>query len=195
MHSGETIKLFTNARREDGMMMRMKSLMYAALLAGVGSTVLPSVALAAAQEVSKADSQAIGAALDSVYGVISGPAGQARDWAKMRTLFTTDARLTSIGSKGVQGGTVEDYIVKSGPSLVKSGFTERELSRRVEVFGDLAHAWSSYEGTGNGGKFKVRGINSVQLVRQNGRWLVQSIFWQHESPLRPLPTDMLGAAK
>ena len=125
--------------------------------------------------------------------MISGPAGQARDWAKMRTLFTPDARLTSIGANGPRGGTVDDYITKSGPLLTKSGFTERELARRVEIYGDLAHAWSSYEGTGDGGKMKVRGINSFQLVRQNGRWLVQSIFWQHENPARPLPADMLPA--
>ncbi len=178
------------------MMLGMKGLMYAALLAGVPIAVAPSVALAApsaTNKVSAADAAAIGHALDGVYGVISGPVGQARDWARMRTLFTPDARLTAIGAKGLQGGTVEDYIAKSGPWLIKSGFTERELSRRVEVFGDLAHAWSSYEGTGDSGKFKVRGINSFQLVRQNGRWLVQSIFWQHESPARPLPADMLRA--
>ena len=111
----------------------------------------------------------------------------------MRTLFTPEARLTAIGAKGARGGTVEDYIAKSGPMLTTSGFTERELARRVEIYGDLAHAWSSYEGTGNGGKLKVRGINSFQLVRQNGRWLVQSILWQAESPARPLPADMLPA--
>ena len=150
-----------------------------------------------AQPVSAAQDErkALGAALDAVYGVISGPAGQARDWARMRTLFTPEARLTAIGPNGARGGTVEDYIAKSGPMLTTSGFTERELVRRVEIYGDLAHAWSSYEGTGNGGKLKVRGINSFQLVRQNGRWLVQSILWQAESPARPLPADMLPAAK
>lgn len=173
------------------MMWGMKSLVAVALLTGTPGTVI--AAQPATTGVSQADAAAIGAALDGVYAVISGPAGQARDWAKMRTLFTPDARLTAIGAKGLQGGTVEDYIARSGPFLIKSGFTERELARRVEVFGDLAHAWSSYEGTGDGGKLKVRGINSFQLVRQNGRWLVQSIFWQHEGPARPLPADMLLA--
>ena len=171
------------------MMRGMTSLLLVAHLAGA-----PTMAFAAqptTTTASAADEAAIGAALKDVYGVISGPAGQARDWAKMRTLFTPDARLTAIGAKGLQGGTVGDYIAKSGPSLTRIGFTERELARRVEIYGDLAHAWSSYEGTGDGGKLKVRGINSFQLVRQNGRWLVQSIFWQAESPMRLLPADML----
>ena len=175
------------------MMLKTKGLLAMVLMAGT-----PMAAIAAppaTRTVAASDEAAIGAALDAVYGVISGPAGQARDWARMRTLFTPEARLTAIGPNGARGGTVEDYIAKSGPMLTTSGFTERELVRRVEIYGDLAHAWSSYEGTGNGGKLKVRGINSFQLVRQNGRWLVQSILWQAESPARPLPADMLPAAK
>ncbi len=179
------------------MMRGMKFLLGMMLAASAPSIAQVSqpVAAPAAPPSRAADESAIGAALDAVYGVISGPAGQARDWARMRTLFTPEARLTAIGANGPRGGTVDDYIIRSGPMLTKSGFTERELTRRVEVHGDLAHAWSSYEGTGDGGKLKVRGVNSVQLVRQNGRWLVQSILWQHESPARPLPADMLPGAK
>ena len=176
------------------MMMRgMKSLIVVALLAGVPSMAIAAQSATTTVSARAADETAIGAALDGVYGVISGPAGQQRDWARMRTLFTPDARLTAIGAKGLHGGTVEDFITKNGPNLTKIGFIERELTRRVEIYGDLAHAWSSFEGVGDGGKVNVRGINSFQLVRQNGRWLVQSIFWQVESPTRPLPADMRAA--
>lgn len=137
------------------------------------------------------------AALDAVYAVISGPVGKERDFARMRTLFTPDARLSWIARDGtVRGGTVEDYISRSGPSLVSGGFTERGLATRIEVYGDLAHAWSSYEGrftNADGSAGSVRGINSFQLARQkDGRWLVQSIFWQAETPANPLPADMRG---
>ena len=141
-----------------------------------------------------ADVAAINAALDGVYNVISGLVGQARDFARMKTLFTPDARLTAIGPRGLSGGTVDDYIARSGPFLVSTGFTEKALVNRVEVYGDLAHAWSSYAGSftdPDGKPGTVRGINSFQLVRQkDGRWLVQSIFWQAEGPGRPLPADM-----
>ena len=138
----------------------------------------------------------IDAALDAVYAVISGPVGKERDFDRMRTLFTPDARLTAITPNGLSGGTVEDYIVNSGPILLQTGFTERQLGRRLEVYGDLAHAWSAYEGTftqADGSQGTVRGINSFQLVRQSdGRWLVQSIFWQQETPDNPLPDDLSG---
>lgn len=142
------------------------------------------------------DRAAIERALADVYGAISGPVGEARDFERMKTLFTPDARLTAITANGLSGGTVEDYIARSGKFLVEQGFTERALASRIEIYGDLAHAWSSYEGiftNTDGTPGKVRGINSFQLVRQSdGRWLVQSIFWQAEGPERPLPADMTG---
>jgi hypothetical protein len=130
-------------------------------------------------------------AVDAVYAVISGPAGQKRDWARMKTLFTPGARLHAIGPRGLSGGSVDDYIARSGPLLEKVGFTEKELARRIEVYGALAQVWSSYHGTSSDGSVNVRGINSFQLVRQSdGRWLVHSILWQAEQPGLPLPADM-----
>lgn len=140
------------------------------------------------------DEIAINAALNAVYAAISGPAGQPRDWDAMRALFTPEARLTAIRANGVQGGTVDDYIAKSGPFLIEHGFTETALVNRIEIYGDLAQAWSSYAGSWtnpDGSPGTVRGINSFQLMRQqDGRWLVQSIFWQAETPENPLPADM-----
>jgi hypothetical protein len=131
------------------------------------------------------------ATIADVYAVISGPAGQRRDWARMKTLFTPDARLYAVGARGLQGGSLDDYISRSGPSLEKVGFTERELTRRIEIYGNVAQVWSSYAGTSTDGSVNVRGINSFQLARQpDGRWLVHSILWQAENPALPLPRDM-----
>ena len=142
-----------------------------------------------------ADEAAIAAVLRDVYAIISGPAGQARDVARMRTMFAPNARLTAVGAKGLSGYTVEEFIASAVPFQTRIGFVERELKHRLEVYGDIAHAWSSYHGTGQDGarKLDVRGVNSFQLVRLNGKWVVQSIFWQAEAPGRPLPADMLGS--
>lgn len=141
------------------------------------------------------DTAAIDATVEAVYSVISGPVGQPRDFDRMRTYFTPGARMTAITAKGPVGGTIEDYIARNATGLAEIGFTERQLARRVEQYGDLAHVWSSYSATfteSDGSAGILRGINSIQLVRQDGKWLVQSIFWQAESPSRPLPTDMTG---
>ena len=93
--------------------------------------------------------------------------------------------------RGLRGGTLEDYIAKSGPILEKEGFTEHELGRRVELYGNLATVWSSYDGRTASGSFHERGINSFQLVKVDGKWLVASILWQEEGKRFPLPKDMI----
>ena len=152
----------------------------------------PAAAIPAAAD--PADLAGIDAAIRGVYDVISGPPGQKRDFDKMRSLFAPGATLRAIGPRGVGGGTVEDYIRRNAEILEKEGFTERELGRRVEVWGGLATAWSAYDGRTASGSFHERGINSFQLVKIGGKWLVASILWQEETPQNPLPADLtIGA--
>ena len=144
---------------------------------------------------SKVDLAGIDQAIRGVYDVISGPPGQKRDFDKMRSLFAPGATLKAIGPKGLRGGTVEDYIKRNSEILEKEGFTERELGRRVEVWGGLATAWSAYDGRTANGSFHERGINSFQLVKVDGKWLVASILWQEETPANPLPPNLIREKK
>jgi len=150
-----------------------------------------AAAATAQTEARHADLGAIDAAVRGVYDVISGPPGQKRDFDRMRAMFTPGATMRAIGPKGVRGGTVEDYIARNSAILEKEGFTERELGRRVELWGGLATVWSAYDGRTANGSFHERGINSFQMVKVNGRWLVASILWQEATPQQPLPADMI----
>jgi hypothetical protein len=147
-------------------------------------------AVAAAQP-GAADLAGIDQAIRGVYEVISGPPGQKRDFDKMRSLFAPGATLKAIGPKGLRGGSLEDYISRNKDVLEREGFTERELGRRVEIWGGLATAWSAYDGRTASGSFHERGINSFQLVKIDGKWLVASILWQEETPGNPLPKDLV----
>ncbi|MGB7070564.1 MAG: hypothetical protein WBD22_13805 [Pyrinomonadaceae bacterium] len=160
-----------------------------------------AVQLSAAQTVREANSADVGsidAIMRSVYDVISGDAGQPRDWDRFRTLFHKDARLIPTGKNkdGVHGAralTPEDYIERSGPFLIKEGFHERERARRVEQYGNIAHVFSTYEGfKGSAAKTPfVRGINSFQLLNDGKRWWVMTIYWQAETPDNPIPKKFL----
>jgi len=147
-------------------------------------------AVAAAQP-AKTDLAGIDAAIRGVYEVISGPPGQKRDFDRMRSLFAPGATLKAIGPKGLRGGSLEDYISRNAKILEEKGFTERELGRRTEVWGGLATAWSAYDGRTADGSFQERGINSFQLVKIDGKWLVASILWQEETPDNPLPKELV----
>src|SRR3979490_2291087 len=100
-----------------------------------------------------ADVASIDAIVTAAYDVISGPAGKRRDWARDRALFWPGARLiptaTVPGRNDVDLAPllldVEGYIEGVEPIFAKSGFYEKEIARRVEQFGQIAHVWSTYE--------------------------------------------------
>ena len=147
------------------------------------------------------DVASIDAIMASLYAVISGPAGQARDWDRMRSLFHPTARMEPIVPRRDGTGfqavvlTPDDYVKRSGESLVKFGFNEREITRRVERFGNLVHVWSTYEGrfTGEGAPTKepIRGINSIQLQYDGTRWWILNLAWQAENAGLKLPAAYL----
>ena len=156
---------------------------------------LLAAALAHAHPASAADLAGIDQAIRGVYEVISGPPGQKRDFDRMRSMFAPGATMKAIGPKGLRGGTVEEYIGRNSAILEKEGFTERELGRRVEIWGGLAPAWSAYDGRTANGSFHERGINSFQLVKIDGKWLVASILWQEATPENALPADLIRGSK
>jgi hypothetical protein len=158
-------------------------------------TIFLAAAAAAAAHPSTADLAGIDQAIRGVYEVISGPPGQKRDFDRMRSLFAPGATMKATGPKGLHGGSVDDYIVRDRDILEREGFTERELGRRTEVWGGLATAWSAYDGRTASGSFHERGINSFQLVKIDGKWLIASILWQEATPDNPLPRDLVQGRK
>jgi hypothetical protein len=141
------------------------------------------------------------ASMDSIiaalYDVISGPAGK-RDWDRFRSLFVPGARLIPTGARptGEVGARVlspDDYAQRASALFDKEGFFEREAARRTEVFGHIAHVFSTYESrhASNDAKPFQRGINSIQLMNDGKRWWVVTIFWQGEDAKNPLPEKYL----
>ena len=130
----------------------------------------------------------------AVYDVISGPAGQKRNWDRMRTLFVPDARMIPTGKKPTGESTrkvltVEEYITNSGPFLEKDGFFEKEIGSKTEQFGNIVHVFSTYESRKTLADEKpfMRGINSIQLWYDGKRWWVITILWQSENKDTPIP--------
>ena len=142
------------------------------------------------------DVAGIDALLDAIYDVISGPKGKSRDWDRMRGLFVPGARLIPCRPKGADGKaslailTVEDYIARSGPTLVEKGFVERQVARRVDHFGHLAQVFSTYETRLDGEPGLLgRGINAIHLLWDETRWWVVTIMWDAETPTQPIPAE------
>ncbi|HPG10059.1 MAG TPA: hypothetical protein PLU37_00915 [Chitinophagaceae bacterium] len=145
------------------------------------------------------DVSSVDGIMKAVYDVISGPAGEKRNWDRMRTLFVPDARMIATG-KRPNGEVVkrtmspEEYIANSGPFLESNGFFENEIGRKTEQYGNIVHVFSTYESrkTKKDEKPFMRGINSFQLWNDGKRWWVITILWESETKDNPIPEKYIG---
>lgn len=143
-----------------------------------------------------ADVGSLDAIITAYYEVVSGPAGQPRDWARDSTLHHPDALITVVGS-GPDGETVIQptdlaSFHEQSNSLVEAGFFEVEIARRTERHGAVAHVWSSYEWRQTeDGPIGGRGVNSIQLIWDGTRWWIVSWMFDGRSDAPPVPEPYL----
>ena len=133
------------------------------------------------------DEQAIGAVIDEMYDMISGPAGP-RDWSRQANCFLPEARqvrtwVDEQGRPAMLAMGPDDYSANVTPFFMANPFYEVETSRRIDLFGNMAHVWSHYEARTSPDDADVerRGINSIQLFRHsNLGWRIISMIWDNE---------------
>lgn len=135
------------------------------------------------------DPTKLGDVIDTMYAMISGPAGP-RDWSVQDRIFHPDARqmrtgVDEHGKPWIKIMGLDDYAADTTPFFATNDFFEVEIGRRVEEFGNMAQAWSVYEARKSPGDTtpERRGINSIQLYRNEaGHWQIMSMIWDNERP-------------
>ena len=140
------------------------------------------------------DRAEIGAAVDEMYAMISGPKG-ARDWSRQADCFHPEARQirTWIGEDGRPACRImslDDYARDTAPFFAENDFYEVETARRIDLFGNIAHVWSAYEARRalDDAEPERRGINSIQLFRDPERgWRIMAMLWDNEREGVALP--------
>jgi len=127
--------------------------------------------------------------ITELYSIISGPAGHKPDWKRERELYIPDAIMmrTSVDAEGVPEATflaAADYPENFEKLIAGRAFYEIEVHNIIEVFGNIAHAFSTYEAWGDSDKtiFLKRGINSIQFFFDGRHWKVVSMIWDDERP-------------
>jgi hypothetical protein len=133
------------------------------------------------------DEAAIGAVIDEMYAMISGPAGP-RDWSRQSSCFLTDARqvrtwVDDQGRPQKLSMGLDEYAANTQPFFDQNAFYEIETGRRIDLFGNIAHVWSAYEArrTPNDAEPERRGINSIQLFRDPDLgWRIVHMIWDNE---------------
>ena len=133
------------------------------------------------------DLAAIGAVIDEMYAMISGPPGP-RDWSRQANAFHPEARQirTWIDEQGrpmMKMMGLADYARDTTPFFAENPFYEIEIERRIDLFGNMAHAWSVYEARTSPSDSDVerRGINSIQLFKDpQAGWRIVAMIWDNE---------------
>lgn len=145
------------------------------------------------------DVSSIDGIIKAYYEVISGPAGQPRQWSRDRTLYIHDIRFVAMsedksGHPKANIATHQQFVDSSNDGVVKDGFYESEIHRVTQKFGNIAHVFSTYESrTKADGPVIARGINSIELFYDGKRWWIASAIWDDERPDNPLPPEYLPA--
>jgi hypothetical protein len=144
------------------------------------------------------DVSSVEAIVKASYETISGGVGVPRQWGRDESLFDPNVRFVAVERDPKSGAIVamitthQEFVDGTDESLVKDGFTERELGHKIERFGNVATVLSSYEGkNASTGKVITRGVNIFQLYFDGKRWWVLSMVWDQETPSNPIPAELL----
>lgn len=143
------------------------------------------------------DVSSIDGIVKAFYDVISGPAGQPRQWARDRTLYIPGVRFVAMsvdqeGKPLPDITTHQEYVDQSDAGLVAKGFYEVEIHRVTKRFGNIAHVFSAYEvRRTKDGPAAGRGVNSMELFWDGTRWWIASAIWETERKDNPIPKDLL----
>jgi hypothetical protein len=133
------------------------------------------------------DEADIGAAIDEMYAMISGPKGP-RDWSRQANCFLPEARqvrtwIDEQGRPQKLSMTLDEYQANTTPFFEQNDFYEVETGRRIDLFGNIAHVWSGYEArrSPDDKAPERRGINSIQLFKDPDRgWRIIHMIWDNE---------------
>jgi hypothetical protein len=179
----------------------------------VAATETAATETAATEVAGTEDLRAIRGTLDALYRAFCfDPGGQA-DWDRQRALFCDGASFVAPIRAGRRphaqdaAGFLSDFQEALASSLLsRTGFHERITHARIDVFGNIAHAYVVFDGyvppagieaaggTAGAERMRTRGLDSLQLVRDGQRWLVASFATQYASAELPLPARFEGAS-
>jgi hypothetical protein len=134
----------------------------------------------------------ITAIMDAYYDVISGSSDDPWQFERDKYLHSENAVIIRLDENGeAQSHPLEAEYIPIG-LLPREDFYEKELKRTVSHFGNFAQVWSAFEiRTDPKIASNVRGLSSIQLHFEKGRWWIDSWSCEMESENSTLLSDFL----
>lgn len=133
----------------------------------------------------------LSALMDAFFDAVSFDSGAAR-YERLHELFIEDGMLIKNTTEVPEISSVDEFIAPRR-ALVATGklasFREYETAEITEVFGQVAHRFSTYAKAGvlDGEPFEGRGVISTQFIRTPEGWRIASMAWDDERSGLELP--------
>jgi hypothetical protein len=159
---------------------------------------VPAFCASAVNPATEGDKAEVEQAVAALYASVTMAPGTSPDWDSVRTMFIPEAIIVMRTSRETMSvfdldAWIQDFkdaIVKW--EMNRRGFEERLLKTDILVFGDIAHCFAVYRASFLSGENLPSniGLDSIELVRRDGRWLIVSITNEVELPGRTLPEHL-----
>lgn len=139
------------------------------------------------------DIQSIEAIINAYYDVVSGSSEDPWQFERDRYIHSKNAVITRLdeNANATSHPLETEYIPLA--LAPKEDFYEKELKRIVSNYGNLAQVWSAFEiRTDPDVASNVRGLNSIQLHFEQGRWFIDSWTCEMEQATNTVVVDFLA---
>ncbi|WP_296705586.1 hypothetical protein [Algoriphagus sp.] len=139
------------------------------------------------------DVKSIDAIINAYYDVVSGSSQDPWQFERDQFIHSKNAVITRLDEEGkAESHTLEAEYIPMGLAP-REDFYEKELKRKVSQFGNIAQVWSAFEiRTDPNQESTDRGLNSIQLHFENGRWFIDSWTCEMESDKNSPVQDFLA---
>jgi hypothetical protein len=136
--------------------------------------------------------QTLDSTVKAYYDAFSADKKGIFDWDLLKFLFLPEGKLIRYGPGKDRNYSIiyystDDYIERYKKYMENVGFYEKEIYRKVTIFGNISHVLSAYECFEKfDDKPIIRGINSLQLLNDGKRWWIVNAYWTRETPNNPI---------
>jgi hypothetical protein len=136
--------------------------------------------------------------VNELYRLICVPKGGPEpDWERVRSLFIPEAVIILRVSKDASStftvqGWIDDFIAyNTKAKSSERGFEEKIVRMAPTVFRDIAHILVLYEARMlDWSKPAAPGVDSIELVRKDGRWFIAAITNDLPNAENPIPAAL-----
>ena len=139
------------------------------------------------------DVKSVDAIINAYYDVVSGSSSEPWEFERDKYIHSKNAFITRLDVNGkAETHSLEAEYTPIGLSP-KEDFYEKELKRTVSKYGSIAQVWSAFEiRTDPNTESNIRGLNSVQLHYEKGRWFIDSWTCEMESEKNSVVSEFLN---